>query len=129
MSCLWIFNSQYEIGLLASGFDDYLEEPQGSTPWTDPLLGSDAFRIVHDGAGYTRMQKIDSLLSWESALPFIRVCFERKGVKINCGKCEKCIRTILSFRVVGAGLPSCFSGDITINQIKALSIKDSLRLE
>jgi hypothetical protein len=52
------------------------------------------------------------------------VCWQGAELDKNCCKCEKCIRNILSFRVVGAGLPSCFAEDVEESQITALEISE-----
>ena len=32
----------------------------------------------------------------------LRVCWENRGSAYNCGLCEKCLRTLVNLRVVGA---------------------------
>lgn len=94
----------------------------GSHPVSDPLLSSDAFPIVHDGGGFTRPKKIELLTEWPAAMRHLRVCWAGRNYGENCGRCEKCIRTILMFRVSGAGLPKCFPADVTDRQIRRLTI-------
>lgn len=122
-SCLHLLAGGCSGGLIAST-DSYggLVLPMGSNPVTDPLLGSDSFAIIHDGAGYTRMDKMRAILSWSDALRSIRVCWAGPQRDRNCGKCEKCIRTILGFRAIGAALPAAFERDVTDTDILALEI-------
>ena len=51
----------------------------------------------------------------------VHVCWEGAQKDKNCCECEKCIRTILNFRVIGVGLPGCFEKDIEDKQIVSLS--------
>jgi hypothetical protein len=117
-SSLMLFQNAYSIGMIASAFSYHnLLLPRGSNPITDPFLSSKAFQIIHDGAGYTRLDKIREIANWKQAIQNLRVCWQGSQKDRNCGQCEKCIRTILGFRVLGLGLPSCFEQDVTDRQI------------
>lgn len=120
-SCLMLLQTGYGIGLIAST-EPYngLVLPWGSNPISDGLLSSDAFQTVHDGAAFTRSDKIRELLNWPEALQYLRVCWQGKQRDRNCSRCEKCIRTILNFRSIGLALPECFEHDVSDSQILAL---------
>jgi hypothetical protein len=90
----------------------------GSHPVTDPLLSSASLPILNDGSGYSRPQKIRALGRWPEALEHLRVCWAGETYDGNCGRCEKCIRTILDFRAVGLPLPPCFPADVADRQIR-----------
>jgi hypothetical protein len=92
----------------------------GSHPLTDPLLSSEAFPIVHDAGGYARPEKVDLIAQWPAAIQHLRVCWVGQQHERNCGRCEKCIRTILMFRVGGHGVPECFPADVSDRQIRSL---------
>jgi hypothetical protein len=117
-SCLMLLQGCYTAGLIGSS-DPYhaLNLPYGSNPITDPLLSSQAFQIICDGANFTRLQKVQAIANWQEALANLRVCWQGSQADKNCGQCEKCIRTILNFRVLGLGLPPCFEQDVTDQQI------------
>jgi hypothetical protein len=76
-------------------------QPWGSHPLLDPLWSTRELRIVHDGAEATRTQK---LLDWichsELALENLRVCLA-PGDAYNCGRCEKCVRTMIPLELAG----------------------------
>jgi len=121
-SCLMLLQGGYGAGLIAST-EPYnsLVLPYGSNPVTDRFMSSDAFEIVHDGAAFTRSDKIRELANWPEALRYLQVCWEGGQKDRNCGRCEKCIRTILNFRAVGLGLPECFAEDVSDSQILQLN--------
>lgn len=123
-SCLMLLQRGYKTGLIASG-PSYksLVLPQGSNPITDSFLSSNAFQIIHDGAGFSRLEKIKEIAQWPEALQNLRVCWEGSQLDRNCGQCEKCIRTILSFRAWGMSLPPCFEQDVTDRQIRDIRVK------
>jgi hypothetical protein len=59
---------------------------------------------------------------WPEALQSLRVCWQGTQKDRNCGRCEKCVRTILNFRILGVGLPECFEEDITDEQIRNIQV-------
>ncbi len=123
VSCLMLLENIYPLGLIASG-PSYksLIFPQGSNPLTDRYLSSSSFSVIHDGAGSTRLEKIQAISDWQEVREHLRVCWQGAELDKNCCKCEKCIRSILSFRAVGAGLPSCFPMDVATEQINILQV-------
>lgn len=129
-SALMLFQNRYSIGLLANGASRYnhLLAPHSSNPVTDHFLSSKSFQCVHDGAGANRLQKIQEVLNWPEALQNLRVCWEGAQLDRNCCHCEKCIRTILGFRVMGAALPPCFEQDVTDAQILQLRASNAVKL-
>jgi hypothetical protein len=121
-SCLMALQGGFTKGLIGSSAPySRLHIPFGSNPVTDHLFSSNSFRILHDGAAYIRREKIREISKWPEALKFLRVCYEGVEHDRNCCKCEKCIRTILSFRVMGLNLPECFEQDVRDGQILALT--------
>lgn len=79
-------------------------EAFGSHPVLDPNYGSSDLRIRHDGILFPRLEKTRLLADWEVALRNVRVCNHPKQIKpsaLNCGHCEKCLRTRLALRVLG----------------------------
>ena len=120
-SSLMLLQNGYSAGLIAST-EPYnnLVLPWGSNPVTDKLMSSDGFQIIHDGAAFTRSDKVREISNWPEALQYLRVCWEGEQKDRNCSRCEKCIRTILNFRTLGLGLPDCFEQDVSDKQILGL---------
>lgn len=86
----------------ASASDDVSRTgPWGSTPFTDANYSSSAVRIVHDSLWVTRLEKIRLIAEWPAALQSLRVCTANRPERINCGKCEKCTRTMIALIAVG----------------------------
>jgi hypothetical protein len=121
-SVMMLLGGRFSRGLIALGapVGQYGMKVVGSNPLTDPLLSSNAFRIIPDGAAFGRPEKIRAIADWPEAMEMLRVCWEGYHKDRNCCECEKCIRTILSFRSLGLGLPPCFDRDVTDTQILAL---------
>lgn len=76
--------------------------PSGSHPLLDPRWGVDGYRIDHDGCEVTRIDKARAVASSDELLRSLRVCWENRDGAYNCGRCEKCLRTMAELKVVGA---------------------------
>jgi hypothetical protein len=79
--------------------------PWGSHFLTDPLFSTSRMAVRHDGEAFIRVEKLERIVGSEVALRALRVCFESRSER-NCGRCEKCLRTMLALELLGA-LPHC----------------------
>ncbi|MBN1865906.1 hypothetical protein JW916_01315 [Candidatus Sumerlaeota bacterium] len=76
--------------------------PFGSHPDLDPLWSTENLDIVHAADDPNRTGKIRSQLADSPvALENLRVCLENRPGKLNCCRCEKCGRTMVSLRLAG----------------------------
>jgi hypothetical protein len=124
---LMLLGNGFRYGIIASSFSYNalnLNIPWGSNPLTDALLSSDSFSIINDGSMFDRTDKLEHIADWSDALDNMRVCWEGENLDGNCCKCEKCIRNILNFRVLGMDLPQSFKNDITDSQIETVPVPD-----
>lgn len=128
-ACLHQFSAGHRVALIGSGepYRDVIY-PWGSNPTTNPLLGSDYMQMLTDGQGFTRTQKVGHVAQWPAARDNIRVCWEGPITGRNCGKCEKCIRTLLNFKAVRAPLSKAFASDVTDEQIGRLRVRSKLQM-
>jgi len=97
--------------------------PWGSHPLLDPLFGTSALRFVHDGIGITREEKAARVGRSAAGRRHLFSCtFPRPGDPLlNCGQCEKCLRTMMELLVAGALSESeVFPRDLTADAIRAL---------
>ena len=81
----------------------HLLHPFGSHALLDPLWSGSALDIVHDGAELSRADKIVEWIAHSPlALRHLRVCWENRDGRYNCGVCEKCVRTQLALLAADA---------------------------
>jgi hypothetical protein len=112
-SCLMLLQGRFRAGLIASSFPyPSLILPNGSNPVTDWLLSSRSFEIVHDGAAAHKIDKLREIYAWPEARKYMRTCWEGKHRDRNCCRCQKCVWTILIYRILGLERPECFEHDI-----------------
>ena len=110
-SCLHLFKGVAGTGLYASTFS-YHEQDNlwrcGTNPVSDRFLSSAGSQIIHDGAAISRIEKTAVLAGWPAFLENARVCGKPRDDGMNCGQCEKCLRTILAALVVSGKIPAAF---------------------
>ncbi|PHQ75632.1 MAG: hypothetical protein COB82_01745 [Marinobacter sp.] len=127
-SCLWLFSEEFDCGIIASGDDSYNNLVHGSNPFTDRLLSGEIFEIASHGGSMTRVEKIESIYQWPSAMENLNVCWaNRKGLG-NCGVCEKCVRTKLYFYLLDEDPPKSIPARSIGSEISSLQNLDDLRL-
>lgn len=88
----------------ARGYQQMLVGPAHDPAFADaclvPMLGNDA--ILFEVAGVaTRPEKIRALADTELATRYLDVCVRNRGLPVNCGRCVKCIRTLLVLDSIG----------------------------
>jgi hypothetical protein len=97
--------------------------PGGTHPLLDPLWSTESVHIVNDGAEATRIQKIRSQVARSPvALQHLRVCWENRDGRYNCGECEKCLRTMVSLKIAGV-LDKCQSFDRPLSYKAVRSVR------
>ena len=76
--------------------------PRNTHPDIDPRYSTERTEIVHYGDA-SRMQKIARIARSDEALRLVQVCRDDEASVVgNCGRCEKCLRTMLQLRAAGA---------------------------
>jgi hypothetical protein len=77
--------------------------PWGSSLALDGNWSTERTRFVHDGTEATRTEKvIRQIARSRLALEHLRVCYLNVKGTYNCGKCDKCLRTMMNLYLAGA---------------------------
>lgn len=92
---------RYRHALLPASVTYSVYLPYGTHPLFDPLLSTSGMRFEDDGAQWTRREKLAQIMSSDLAMTQLRVCWEGRS-DANCGRCEKCLRTIAMLEMLGA---------------------------
>jgi hypothetical protein len=76
--------------------------PWGSNLRVDGNWSTEGTTFVHDGTEATRIEKVLWQVARSSlALDHLRVCYKNVAGAYNCGKCDKCLRTMINLYVAG----------------------------
>lgn len=79
------------------------EHAWGSHRLIDPSWGTESIKFAHDGFEVSRVNKVKQEVSQSRvALDYLRVCWKELGGSYNCGRCSKCIRTMVNLHVANA---------------------------
>ncbi|MCF8261478.1 MAG: hypothetical protein K9J12_11945 [Melioribacteraceae bacterium] len=99
----------------------------GSHPILDPLWSSNSLEIANDGTDAGRIQKLKFVSESDYALNNMRVCSQNKGTWLNCGECEKCIRTMTGLLGINK-LDKCttFSKKLSVEGLKNTKFKPTI---
>lgn len=73
----------------------------GSHPDLDPLWSSESSALCYDAYETNRVAKTAEIAGSKLALQYLRVCNSRDDGGYNCGRCEKCLRTMAALRIAG----------------------------
>jgi len=96
------FDCRINLAYIGSSYDLPNLAPCGSHPLLDPEYSSHDLKIRHRDLEMPRIDKIRSVADWDVGLNNMRVCLANVKDRLNCGKCEKCVRTMLGLEAVGA---------------------------
>lgn len=76
--------------------------PWGSNLALDGHWSTESTTFIHDGTEATRLEKVISQIARSPlALEHLRVCFANEKGAYNCGRCDKCLRTMINLYVAG----------------------------
>ena len=115
--------------LIVSGDGLGYEHPEvGSRSGTDHLFGSATTSIEHFAPTVTRLEKIRRIAGEPIVKQHLRVCWQNVGDRLNCGRCEKCVRTMLSLEACGAlaAFPGFNGGRGLIDVVDSLAEVDNV---
>ena len=119
------FSGRISHVLIASDFPIRHVIPWGSHPIL--ISGYCSFDLDCSlyGSRHSRLEKIRFIANWDVGLANLRVCLTNPPDKLNCGRCEKCLRTMLALLIVGklkdAG---CFEhNEISADMIQHMKIR------
>jgi hypothetical protein len=114
---------------------EYIEHPHGSHPWLNSYFGADFLEITTgDMEQFSRLERIRLLTKWPGVLDSLRVCWDTNAIPdghLNCGRCAKCVRTMLEFLACGqlAQTKAFPRNVVTVDMLKSIHIRSSVELE
>lgn len=129
-SCLSFFSKSFNEGIIPGSYTYRdLSKPWGSNPVSDHLLSSRSFSIFHDGAVWTRPEKLIPLQDWKTGYDRLRVCFSGEERDKNCGRCGKCVITMLSIESFRLPMPASFPQKLTPEHFELLNDLDEVHID
>jgi hypothetical protein len=108
--------------------------PGASHPLLDQHFSTAAVHVRHEHAAWNRMDKLRLLVEWPHALRIMQPCHRvtiPPEARLNCGHCEKCVRTMLGLLALGrlADTEAFPASDVTAEMIERIPLHSPVKAE
>lgn len=102
MSAILAIQKLFKVYYYASGipiwdFEISKKDPAYYDIYTLNMLSNENITFYSTGMSFTRLEKIDQITNYKLSYNTLNVCFNEDK---NCGKCEKCVRTLLALEAL-----------------------------
>jgi glycosyltransferase involved in cell wall biosynthesis len=115
--------------LIAGDNDHEVQVPVGHNLRVDELLSTETTQIVDDGGRYSRFERIARIADHPVCRHTLRVCWENRDDAYNCGRCRKCLGTMLSLEALGAREHfTTFPPELDLAAAEAIEIRQPILL-
>lgn len=102
MSAVALFMAPlFERVLIASDADYETQLPLGPGRLVDQLWSTEELEVVDDGGRFNRFQRLSQIAEHPLVRRSLRVCWQNPGGAYNCGRCRKCMLTMVSLETLG----------------------------
>ncbi|MCW2987357.1 MAG: hypothetical protein JWM24_295, partial [Solirubrobacterales bacterium] len=110
--------------VLIAGDSDYEVQGRLGANWmVDQLWSTERLEIVDDGGRRSRLQRLAAIAGHPLVQRTLRVCWENPQGAYNCGRCRKCLMTMIGLEVLGARRRiATFPPDLDLDAVKAIEI-------
>jgi hypothetical protein len=89
-----------DVTIASSEYAPFLT-PYGTHPLLDSNYSSQNLQIRHDSVLLSRLDKTRLVAEWDAGLQNLKVCNRNEYADLNCGRCEKCLRTMTALEAIG----------------------------
>jgi hypothetical protein len=97
-----LLSAEWGTLLVSSSYSYSDPRPSGSHWELDPLWSGAGLVVDHVGAESSRTDKLAALKDHPLVQRYLRVCWENRSSRLNCSRCEKCIRNEVVLAALGA---------------------------
>lgn len=120
-------SGRYAEVLIAASVDVAQLRPYGTHPAVDPSFSSGTLALHHRDVRFTRLEKLAALRDGGVSLDTLRICSRAPADRLNCGRCEKCVRVRLALMAIGTRESEAFDPlEVSTPEVDALPIDASV---
>lgn len=99
-----------------------VQNPASAHPIIHHLLASMEQSIITPHVEVSRLERVRRICSDDTAMSSLRVCFHSSDEALNCGHCEKCLRTMVAIEVAGGDCEQAFPCKPMPSAIRKISL-------
>jgi hypothetical protein len=115
--------------LIAGAMDHEVDEPMGAARLIDHLWSTEQLEITDATGRYSRVERTRRIAGHPLVKRTLRVCWENRGGAYNCGRCRKCLMTMITLEALGARADvETFPPELDLDDIAAIEIKQVVLL-
>jgi hypothetical protein len=123
------FEELFERVLIASDTDHETQIPLGSGHMVDQLWSTEWLEVADEGGRLNREQRLARIVAQPLVRETLRVCWHNHGGAYNCGRCRKCLITMISLEAIGArGGVATFPDEMDIGLLADFRIDQPIQL-
>jgi Glycosyl transferase family 2 len=97
----FLFAPIFDRVLIAGDSDYEIQEKSGANWMVDQLWSTEAVEIVDAGSLLSRVERTRRVADHPAARRSLRVCWKNPGGAYNCGRCRKCLMTMVTLEALG----------------------------
>ncbi len=102
---------------------------QGSDPLVDHLWSTEQLEIAHACGRFSRIERTRMIADDPVAQRALRVCWENRDGAYNCGRCRKCLSTMITLEALGKREPfSVFPPQLDLEPVDEVEVPNVLVL-
>ncbi len=95
------FEPLFDRVLIAGDSDYETQAPMGSNLLVDRLWSTENLEIVDDGGRRSRVERTAAIAGHPAVQQTLRVCWLNHDEAYNCGRCRKCLVTMITLEALG----------------------------
>ncbi|HEX6667031.1 MAG TPA: polysaccharide pyruvyl transferase family protein [Solirubrobacterales bacterium] len=116
--------------VLITGDSDYEVQQKFGANWlVDQLWSTERLEICDVGGRLSRMQRVERIAFEPAVQQALRVCWENRGGAYNCGRCRKCLMTMIALEAIGAREQiSTFPAELDLGAVSEIEISQPVLL-
>jgi hypothetical protein len=96
------FQPLFERVLIATDIDFARQVPLGAAQLIDHLWSTEGMDVVDWGSRFGRTERLRQIVNHPVAQATLRVCWLNPDGAYNCGRCGKCLLTMIALEAIGA---------------------------
>ncbi len=92
----------FERALIATDLEHRRQIPLGAARLVDHLWSTEGLEVADWGGRFNRTERLEAIVDHPLVQRTLRVCWQNPGGAYNCGRCGKCLLTMIALEAIGA---------------------------